>query len=121
MSPSGGDAEKLSASSVQQVLSAETVPTSSAGLVATALMGDGVATDQASSDGATGLTKDSQVLMNFLTKLDAKFDAKFADFDAKINSRFLTLEQKLSDDLCATEQRIESRLHAKTVLMISDL
>ena len=59
--------------------------------------------------------------MNFLTKLDTKFDAKFADFDAKINSRFLTLEQKLSDDLCATEQRIESHMHAKTVSMISDL
>ena len=84
-------------------------------------MGDGVATDQAKGDGAAGLSKDSQVLMNFLTKLDAKFDAKFADFDAKINSRFLTLEQKLSNDLCATEQRIESRLHAKTVSMISDL
>ena len=121
VSPSGGDAEKLSDSSAQQVSSAETVPTSSAGLVATALMGDGVATNQAGGDGATGLSKDSQVLMNFLTKLDAKFDAKFADFDAKINSRFLTLEQKLSDDLGATEQRIESRLHAKTVSMISDL
>ena len=88
VSPSGGDAEKLSDSSAQQVSSAETVPTSSAGLVATALMGDGVATDQAGGDGATGLSKDSQVLMNFFTKLDAKF----ADFDAKINSRFLTLE-----------------------------
>ena len=121
VSPSGGDAEKLSDSSAQQVSSAETVPTSSAGLVATALMGDGVATNQAGGDGATGLWKDSQVLMNFLTKLYAKFDAKFADFDAKINSRFLTLEQKLSDDLGATEQRIESRLHAKTVSMISDL
>ena len=121
VSPSGGDAEKLSDSSAQQVSSAEMVPTSSAGLVATALMGDGVATNQAGGDGATGLSKDSQVLMNFLTKLDAKFDAKFADFDAKINSRFLTLEQKLSDDLGATEQRIESRLHAKTVSMISDL
>ena len=61
MSPSEGDAEKLSASSVQQVSSAETVPTSSAELVATALMGDGVATDQAGSDGAAGLSKDSQV------------------------------------------------------------
>ena len=80
-----------------------------------------MATDQAGSDGAAGLSKDSQVLMNFLTKLNAKFDAKFADFDAKINSRFLTLEQKLSDDLCATEQCIESRLHAKTASMISDL
>ena len=59
--PSGGDAEKLSDSSVQQVSSAETVPTSSAGLVATALMGDGVATNQAGGDGATGLSKDSQV------------------------------------------------------------
>ena len=97
------------------------MPTSSAGLVVTALMGDGVATDQAGGDGAAGLSKDSQVLMNFLTKLDAKFDAKFADFDAKINSGFLTLEQKLSDDLGATEQRIESRLHAKTVSMVSDL
>ena len=66
VSPSGGDAKKLSASSVQQVLSAETVPTSSAGLVATALMGDGVATDQAGGDGVTGLSKDSQVLMIFL-------------------------------------------------------
>ena len=121
MSPSRGDAEKLSASSAQQVLSAETVQTSSAGLVATALMGDGVATDQAGGNGATGLSKDSQVLMSFLTKLDAKFDSKFADFDARINSRFLTLEQKLSDDLGVTEQRIKSRLHAKTVSMISDL
>ena len=71
VSPSGGDAEKLSDSSAQQVSSAETVPTSSAGLVATALMGDGVATNQAGGDGGTGLSKDSQVLMNFLTKLDA--------------------------------------------------
>ena len=63
--PSG---EKLSAPSVQQVSSAETVPTSSAGLVAIALMGDGVATDQAGGDGATGLSKDWQVLMNFFDK-----------------------------------------------------
>ena len=59
--------------------------------------------------------------MDFLTKLDAKFDAKFADFDAKIKSRFLTLEQKLSDDLCVTEQRIKSRLHMKRASMVSDL
>ena len=38
-----------------------------------------------------------------------------------LNSRFLTLEQKLSDNLCVTEQHIKSRLHTKTVSMISDL
>ena len=109
------------ASSAQQVSSTETVPTLSAALVATAPSGDGVVTDQAGSGGAAGLSKDSQVLKDFLTKLDARFDAKFVDFDAKINSRFLTLEQKLSDDLCATEQCIECRLYAKTVSMVFDL
>ena len=97
------------------------MPTLSAALVAAASLGDGVAINQAGSGGAAGLSKDSQVLMDFLTKLDAKFDAKFADFDAKINSRFLTLEQKLSDDLCVTEQRIKSRLHMKRASMVSDL
>ena len=90
-------------------------------VVDAAPLGDGAATNLSGSGGAAGLSKDSKVLMDFLTKLEAKFYTKFADCASKINSTLLTLEQKLSYDLCATEQRIESGLHAKTVSMVSDL